>query len=693
MTSSILKDNVICLSGTFPSHKHNDLKDMIKQHGGTFSLRVLDSCTHLITTKEDINSGSTKYKQSLKFSNIKLVSLDWLLDSAKAQKRLDESSYLLTPSSGASTTAPAAPTPAAPTRVTRSKRALNSQVDEDKDITTNDEPPPKKKKLKEDSKSSTAEKNGEAVEDTEDKAKPIAPKIKVPVNASHLANQGYQVYIDDNGVIYDAALNQTNAGHNNNKFYTIQLLVKDSTYTAWAQWGRVGERGEGWVLATGDFDTAHRAFLKRFRKKSGLSWENRNGKPKPGQYTYIERNYEEDDGEEESKKMNKKKEDGALAEAEVKMPECTLPQPVQRVVGYIFNQQYWMSTMEAMDYDANKLPLGKLSKRTLQTGFQILKELSELVNDKDLFLERNGGTFYSWAERLSNQYLTVIPHAFGRRRPPILSTVPQIKREIELLETLTDMEIANEIMLDAKAVEHKIHPLDRLYQALNLREMTPLDATSTEYVELKNYLEKTRGHTHFLKYKLQHIFRVERQGENDRFLNSPYANIKNSNRRLLWHGSRMTNYGGILSQGLRIAPPEAPVSGYMFGKGVYFADMSSKSANYCHSSCSNRLGLLMLCDVELGDPMLELKNAEYDAGKHAKEEGKLATLGMGQKVPSGWKDAGCVHPDLKGVLMPDTSTPPKDSSVDGLYLQYNEYIVYDVAQIRIKYLFLVHMFE
>ena len=31
---------------------------------------------------------------------------------------------------------------------------------------------------------------------------------------------------------------------------------------------------------------------------------------------------------------------------------------------------------------------------------------------------------------------------------------------------------------------------------------------------------------------------------------------------------------GILSQGLRIAPPEAPVTGYMFGKGVYFADVS-----------------------------------------------------------------------------------------------------------------------
>jgi hypothetical protein len=41
-----------------------------------------------------------------------------------------------------------------------------------------------------------------------------------------------------------------------------------------------------------------------------------------------------------------------------------------------------------------------------------------------------------------------------------------------------------------------------------------------------------------------------------------------TNKTLLWHGSRLTNWTGILSQGLRIAPPEAPVTGYMFGKGA-----------------------------------------------------------------------------------------------------------------------------
>lgn len=90
---------------------------------------------------------------------------------------------------------------------------------------------------------------------------------------------------------------------------------------------------------------------------------------------------------------------------------------------------------------------------------------------------------------------------------------------------------------------------------------------------------------------------VKRQGEEKRF--KPFKKLHN--RKLLWHGSRSTNFAGILSQGLRIAPPEAPVTGYMFGKGIYFADMVSKSANYCCTGPTNPTGLLLLCDVALGE--------------------------------------------------------------------------------------------
>ena len=39
---------------------------------------------------------------------------------------------------------------------------------------------------------------------------------------------------------------------------------------------------------------------------------------------------------------------------------------------------------------------------------------------------------------------------------------------------------------------------------------------------------------------------------------------------LLVHGSRLTNFVGILSKGLKIAPPDVPASGYLFGKGLLF---------------------------------------------------------------------------------------------------------------------------
>ena len=69
----------------------------------------------------------------------------------------------------------------------------------------------------------------------------------------------------------------------------------------------------------------------------------------------------------------------------------------------------------------------------------------------------------------------------------------------------------------------------------------------------------------------------------------------------------------------------------MFGKGVYFADASSKSANYCHvlRGQGDGLGLLLLCDVALGD-MYELPHAEY---MEKAPKGKHSTMGVGRYAP------------------------------------------------------------
>lgn len=98
---------------------------------------------------------------------------------------------------------------------------------------------------------------------------------------------------------------------------------------------------------------------------------------------------------------------------------------------------------------------------------------------------------------------------------------------------------------------------------------------------------------------------------------------------LLWHGSRLTNWVGILSQGLRIAPPEAPKTGYRFGKGCYFADTISKSASYCFANPANPIGLMILNEIALGK-MYQVQRDEY---MEKPPLGHHSTKALGMTVP------------------------------------------------------------
>ena len=166
----------------------------------------------------------------------------------------------------------------------------------------------------------------------------------------------------------------------------------------------------------------------------------------------------------------------------------------------------------------------------------------------------------------------------------------------------------------------QIHPFDYCYNALNIKLCT-LMSSSPEYQIIRQYIKN--GYSNFHNDFIINIFAMERSGETERY--TPWKNIKN--RTLLWHGSKMSNYMGILYQGLRIAPPEAPVTGYMFGKGVYFADNFQKSFGYCtpyeapkkyvYNSNGQKekikdksFNLLLLCEVALGD-MYEKYQSEY----------------------------------------------------------------------------------
>ena len=90
---------------------------------------------------------------------------------------------------------------------------------------------------------------------------------------------------------------------------------------------------------------------------------------------------------------------------------------------------------------------------------------------------------------------------------------------------------------------------------------------------------------------------------------------------------------------------------------------------------TNNTGLMLLCDVALGN-MHEATKAEYveklPAGFHS-------TKGLGKTAP----DPACVK-EIDGSTVP-IGVGVKDSKLQ-TDLLYNEFIVYDTKQIKMKYL-------
>ncbi|XP_041018200.1 poly [ADP-ribose] polymerase 2-A isoform X3 [Juglans microcarpa x Juglans regia] len=323
--------------------------------------------------------------------------------------------------------------------------------------------------------------------------------------------------------------------------------------------------------------------------------------------------------------------------------------------------------IQVLGYNADKLPLGKLSKSTILKGYDVLKRIADVI----------GKSNRKKLEELSGEFYTVIPHDFGFRkmREFVIDSPQKLKHKLEMVEALAEIEVATKLLKDDTGIEDD--PLYSHYRRLHC-ELTPIGVDSKEFHMIAKYMQNTHAKSHSnYDVDIVQIFRVSREGEPERF--KKFSSTKN--RMLLWHGSRLTNWTGILSQGLRIAPPEAPVTGYMFGKGVYFADMFSKSANYCYATHAAKPGVLLLCEVALGD-MAELLNAKYDADKLP--EGKLSTKGVGGTAP----DLSEAHALEDGVVVP-LGKPKEQLGHQGALL-YNEYIVYNVDQIRMRYVIQVN---
>ncbi|XP_055374911.1 poly [ADP-ribose] polymerase 1-like [Condylostylus longicornis] len=193
---------------------------------------------------------------------------------------------------------------------------------------------------------------------------------------------------------------------------------------------------------------------------------------------------------------------------------------------------------------------------------------------------------------------------------------------------------------------------------------------------ISKYIENTHGPTHSFKLTIEYVYEARRLGEFQRY----EPNMSFGNRKLLWHGTKRSNFQSILANGLSTQPPStARIHGKMFGDGIYFTDVVTKAAGYCETSRSDPYGILILAEVALGKHYY-LKSAKTVTDL---KYGKKSVKGLGKYKPDRTETVRTEHHAHVplGKLQFNNSI--------GTSLDYSEYIVYDDDQVYVEYLVLV----
>lgn len=336
--------------------------------------------------------------------------------------------------------------------------------------------------------------------------------------------------------------------------------------------------------------------------------------------------------------------------------ESKLDERIYDLMKMIFDMKHMK---EAISYDLNlkQMPLGKLDDLEIRDAMSVLKRIEHLITGNGTAVELRNA---------SNEFYTLIPHGFSIKRPTIIDCIDVVKAKMEMLQGLNNLQTLHGFFQGANG--EKMNPMDACYDKITT-DIKLLDRNAPEFAKIVEIVQKTHGTTHS-HYTLQvvDVFQLKRKREDVRS-----RKYKNLERQMLWHGSKLINFVSILTKGLRVAPKDAPSTGYMFGKGIYFADIVSKSANYCTQHQKDNTGLLLLCDVALGQGTTATFAKSFD---NIPNENEQCVKALGATYPTEYSTLDGIKVATGGLRRATFPTG----------LQYNEFVVYDIAQVKMKYL-------
>lgn len=409
-----------------------------------------------------------------------------------------------------------------------------------------------------------------ALDDLHNAGADVTEKIIPTVSRMcELDSDGVAVLADGEDRYFDVALTKVDVAHGRYGkyvFYKMQIIHDpvQKVFVLFTNWGRIGEGGKYQQTPFTSREKCILEFQKVFKNKTGNLWHDFvSFKRLPGKYNLVKR------------PATRLKHPEKLLRSVVEAPSlpCSLSNDVQMLLRGLLDLDALTAAVSGCSFDQDRLPFGQLSLSTLQAAEAKLTEIKNALENQEQIPESSPVSDYrdglETIARLSSELYELLPMG-DDLVAPFSSNDRRFGQAVELIRLLRDLTVTKQLLLGGKYRQATMNPLDYAYGALRV-SINPLAPDSSERKCLQRYIDNTCTDEDVVVHQ---IFSLD----NGR----PSSAIPN--KRLLFHGSKNENVLGILKHGLLIAPPVAPMTGWMYGKGVYFADRFSKAFGYTSRS-------------------------------------------------------------------------------------------------------------
>lgn len=391
-------------------------------------------------------------------------------------------------------------------------------------------------------------------------------------------------------------------------------------------------------------EMAKKLFYEKFKEKTGNDFSAVIFEKKPKKYNYLMTSDEE------------------IVQAYKIAHSSSLQKSVEDLLKLLVDVDRMENIMIKFHLDTAKCPLIKIEENHIKKAKFVLTEIYHRIKNKETRAQLT---------EASNRFYSLIPH--GVNSQSVLDTEDSLKEKSEMLDSLKEMQFTYKLLYKDTGEEAN-SILDSFYKQLDV-QIDPLEKSSLEYENVVKYAENGReGHD----FEIEEVYKIERSGEEYRY--ETYENL--SHRTFLWHGSKIIKFPSILTHGLKLEFAEPGIFSAT-NKGLYFADVFAKASYFCFANESDRIGLVLLCEVALGNSYAcsEPKDVKLP-------DNYQSVYGVGRfKFPAIDYIDGVEIPCGKPIESLMTEEEPVEcGSMNYPFLKYNEFVVHNEAQVKLRYL-------